>query len=62
MIKELQSKVNVLEQHVNYQEDYSRCDNMQITDLQEQSRKETWEQTAANVRLHIKPSTAVYET
>ena len=49
IIERLQSKVQALEQRVNYQEDYNRRNNLRITGLQEQPRGETWEQTAANV-------------
>ena len=36
IIEELQSRTSELEQRVNYQEDYSRRNNLRITGLQEQ--------------------------
>ncbi|MPC32148.1 hypothetical protein E2C01_025454 [Portunus trituberculatus] len=45
IIEQLQSKVNVLEQRINIQEDHSRRNNLRIAGLQEQPGGETWEQT-----------------
>ena len=39
MIKELENRAN-------YQEDYNRWNNLQITGVEEQAEGETWEQTA----------------
>lgn len=47
-IEGLRSTINELQQRVNYQEDYSRRNNIRITGLQEQ-RGETWEQTCNSV-------------
>ena len=49
IIEELQSKVNALEHRINYQEDYSRRNNLRISGIQEQAGGETWEQTASKV-------------
>ena len=49
IIDEIQVRVTELEQRVNYQEDYSRRNNLRITGLQEQPGGETWEQILNNV-------------
>ena len=49
VVEGLQSRIAELEQRVNYQEGYSRRNNLRITGLQEQQVSETWEQTATNV-------------
>lgn len=50
--EDLQSRkkiINELEERVNYQEDYSRRNNLQIIGLEERQGGETWEQTAVQV-------------
>ena len=48
VIEALQSKVAELEHRLNYQEDYSRRNNLRITGFLEQGET-TWEQTSTNV-------------
>lgn len=49
MIEELQRKVSEQERRLSYQEDYSRCKNLRITDFQESPDGETSEETTAKV-------------
>ncbi|KAK3893781.1 hypothetical protein Pcinc_002416 [Petrolisthes cinctipes] len=48
-VEELQSRVAELNHQLNYQEDYTRHNNLRISGLKEQPIGETWEQTAVNV-------------
>ncbi|KAK3881888.1 hypothetical protein Pcinc_013713 [Petrolisthes cinctipes] len=48
-VEELQSRVAELNHRLNYQEDYTRRNNLRISGLKEQPVGETWEQTAVNV-------------
>ena len=48
IINGLQARIVELERRLNYQEDYSRRNNLRITGLKEQG-SETWEQTATAV-------------
>lgn len=48
-ITTLQDRIEELEKRCNYQEDYSRRNNLRITGIQEQSNGETWEETANTV-------------
>ena len=41
--------LNYLEALCNYQDDYSRCNNLQIVGMEENLKGETWEQTAMKV-------------
>ena len=50
----LRTIVVELQQRVNYQEDYSRRNNVRITGLQEHQGGETWEQTSVNVSKLLK--------
>lgn len=49
MIADLQSKVHEQEQRLNYQEDYSRRNNLRITGFRELPGGETWEETTLKV-------------
>lgn len=49
VIDDLQSRIAVLVQRQNYQEDYNRRNNLRITCLLEEKDKETWEQTLTSV-------------
>ncbi|KAK4324876.1 hypothetical protein Pmani_004526 [Petrolisthes manimaculis] len=49
VINDLQSRIVVLKQCQNYQEDYNRRNNLRITGLLEEKGKETWEQTLTSV-------------
>ncbi|KAK4290352.1 hypothetical protein Pmani_036740 [Petrolisthes manimaculis] len=49
LLEEIQSKVSEQEQRQNYQEDYSRRNNLRITGLQEQPGGESWEETPVKV-------------
>lgn len=48
-IDSLKSTMMELQQRVNYQEDYSRRNNLRISGIQEPSGGETWEQTSVSV-------------
>lgn len=48
-IDSLKSTIVDLQQRVNYQEDYSRRNNLRISGIQELSGGETWEQTSVTV-------------
>ncbi|KAK3882650.1 hypothetical protein Pcinc_012986 [Petrolisthes cinctipes] len=48
-VEELQSRVAELNHRLNYQEGYTRRNNLRISGLKEQPVGETWEQTAVNV-------------
>lgn len=43
------TKIKELEDRLNYQEDYSRRNNVRISGVEERGASETWEQTAAAV-------------
>ncbi|KAK3882340.1 hypothetical protein Pcinc_013271 [Petrolisthes cinctipes] len=49
IIEGLQSRNIDMERRLNYQEDYSRRNNLRITGIAEQPGGETWEQTASTV-------------
>ncbi|KAK4299852.1 hypothetical protein Pmani_027924 [Petrolisthes manimaculis] len=49
VINDLQSRIVVLEQRQNYQEDYNRRNNLRITGLLEEKGNDTWEQTLSSV-------------
>ncbi|KAK4318554.1 hypothetical protein Pmani_010464 [Petrolisthes manimaculis] len=49
-INELQTHVNDIEQRTNYQEDYSRRNNLRISGMEELPSGETWEQTTKTVQ------------
>lgn len=48
-IQDYGKKLEDLEQRFNYQEDYSRRNNLRISGLEEPQNDETWEQTSARV-------------
>ena len=47
-------KIKDLEARINYQEDYSKRNNVRISGVKERSGGETWEQTAATVTSLLK--------
>ncbi|MPC79356.1 hypothetical protein E2C01_073879 [Portunus trituberculatus] len=54
VIEALKTRVEDLEQRTNYQEDYSRRDNIRITGIKETPNGEIWEQTAELVSTLLK--------
>ena len=48
-LEESKKKIQCLEERVNYQEDYSRRNNLQIIGIEERPDGETWEQTTIEV-------------
>lgn len=53
-IETLKTRVEDLEQRTNYQEDYSRRNNLRISGIRELPNGETWEQTAEKVSALLK--------
>ncbi|KAK3892381.1 hypothetical protein Pcinc_003751 [Petrolisthes cinctipes] len=53
-IDSTQLKIKDMEDRINYQEDYSRRNNIRISGVEEQSSEQTWEQSAAVVSSLLK--------